>query len=364
MTLHAPAPTSRVGHRDVASRGPLITNLLPVEFGFDSFRVWKRSVEAGEDLRSLRESIRTDWYVYWDRGEIYLLPLSDAAPVLPNTNLVELEVDGSFRLLARLVEDALARRFPRYEPTRQHPFTFVGRQGEIVGDLTKSLGLKHPLLGEFQIWPRYTFAARVIESQDGSPFIAIAVRLATHWVISADLDDLASAGVDIGGLYVVRRDAEPTQRRLVGRAASIGSGRIELSEGMEGVTSIATSKVMLEGRKDAFTRCLKYLLGERDYERLENRRDKRFGELLGGPPLLETVKYVSSTLAERPLELAVGLTCSVREPFVMTKSPGSKTVSSASRLYYCSVASSSTRAKSHLISEKRSFSSLSSRSSC
>ena len=335
MALRAPASASRVGHRVLAGRGSLTTNLLPVDFDFDSFRVWKRSVEEGEDLRSLRESIRTDWYVYWDCGEVYLLPLSDAAAALPNTCVVELEVNRSLRLLARLVEDALVRRFPRYEPTREHPFTFLGHQGEIMGGLSQSLGLKHPLLAEFEIWPKYTFDARIIEVQHGSPFIAIAVDLATRWRITADLDDLADAGVDITGLYVVRRDPEPAERRLVGRVASIGSGRIELSESMEGITSINTSDVMLEGRKDAFTRCLKHLLGARDYARYDNCRDKRVGDLLGGPPLLDKVRHVAATLAERPLDLAVGLSCVVREPFLMTNSSRSKTVTAVNHLDYC-----------------------------
>lgn len=335
MALQAPAQASRVRNRNVPSRGSLTTNLLPVEFGFDSFRAWNRRAEAGEDMRRLRESVLTDWYVHWDGGEIYLLPVSDTAPTLPGTDLIELEVDGSLRLLTGLVEDALARRFPRYEPIRRHPFSFVGHQGEIVGDVNKSLGLGHHLLAGFEIWPRYTLNARIIEIQRGSPFIAIAVDLGTRWLITADLDELVRAGVDISGLYVVRRNPGPEQRRLVGRVASIGSGRIELSESFEEMNSITTSAVMLEGRKESFARCLKHLLGPRDYERWDRCRDDRMGDLLGGRALLERVRFVASQLAAAPLELAVGLTCSIREPFVVEKASRSSSITSASRLSYC-----------------------------
>lgn len=342
MALRTPAPASLIGHRDVAGGGSLTTNLLQLEFSFDSFRVWKRPVRHGEDLRSLRASLHTDWYVYWDHGEVYMLrlsdydpALSDDDPALANTSVAELRVDQSLRLLSRLVEDALSRRFPTYEPIREHPFTFLAHKGELMGDLVTSLRLENPLLSGFEIWPKYMLDARIIETEHNSPFVAIAVDLATRWAITTDIDALVGAGVEIRGLHAIRRDPAPGQRRLVGRIASVGAGRIELDASMDEITSIDISEVMLEGRKEAFARCLKHLLGAQDYMRYDTGRDKRMGDLLGGPPLLQEVRRVASILAEHPLELAIGLSCSVREPFRMTNSPGRKSVVAARHLDYC-----------------------------
>ena len=318
-----------------AGRGTLTTNLLPITFHFDSFRVQKRRVREGEDLRSVRESYRGDWYVYWDKGELYMVRLSDEAPASPGTREAMLRTDESLQLLARLVTDALARRFPSYEPIQEHPFRFLSHNVELMGELSSSLGLNHPLLEGFEIHQKYTFDPRIIEMQHGSARIAIAVDLATHWAITADLDALVDAGVDLRGLYVVRRDPLPRQRRLVGRVASAGAGRVNLSESMDKCGSIDSSEVMLEGRKDAFARCLKHLLGDSDYSRYDTVREHRTGDLLGGRALLDEVRRVSTILAEPALELGSGLSCTVGSPLSMRGSNRGESVRTVKQLDYC-----------------------------
>ena len=317
-----------------AGRGTLTTNLLPIRFHFDSFRVQQRRVQEGENLRAVRESFRGDWYVYWDKGELYMVGLSDKAPPPPGTREAMLRTDGSLQLLARLVTDALARRFPSYEPIQQHPFRFLSHHVEMMGELSTSLGLTHPLLDGFEIHPKYTFDPRIIEMQRGSAHIAIAVDLATHWAITADLDALVHAGVDLRGLYVVRRNPLPHQRRLVGRVASAGAGRVNLSESMDECGSIDSSEVMLEGRKDAFARCLKHLLGDSDYSRYDTAREHRTGDLLGGRALLDEVRRVSTILAEPTLELGSGLSCTVGSPLSIRASDHGESVRTAKQLDY------------------------------
>ncbi|MGI8700209.1 MAG: hypothetical protein ACR2JU_03230 [Nocardioidaceae bacterium] len=312
----------------------LTANLLPVEFAFDSLEVWSSPLLEDDDLAAIRESSRGISHVQWDGGQLYTLPLAADAPMPADAKLVELRVVESLRFLARLVTDALVRRFPTYEPIRSKPFTFLGHKMELMRDAAKALGLEQPLLSEFRIWPKYSLDGRIMELRSGSPFIAVAVDVATRWEIKADVEALTEAGVNLGGLYVVRRQPDPDQRRLAGRVASISAGRVELSESTDGATSIDAGKVMLEGRKDAFARCLKPLLGA-SYARYDSYRDKRMGELLGGRPLLEEIRRVSTILAERPLELAHGLACSVGEPLRVTNSPNYKSVVVARQLDYC-----------------------------
>lgn len=314
--------------------GSLTGNLLPVGFPFDSLSVWSRPVREDEDLAAIREFNRGLCHVQWDDGQLYTLPLTAHAPEPTYGKLIELKVDESLRFLARLVTDALVRRFPAYEPIRTRPFVFLSHNVELMRDAPKALGLNYPLLSEFRIWPKYSFDGRIMELRAGRPFIAVTVDLRTRWEIAADVDALAQAGVDLGGLYVVRREPDPDQRRLVGRIAGISAGRVELSEGTDGATSIGVGDVMLEGRRDAFARCLKSLLGA-NYDRYESYRDQRTGELLAGPPLLEEVRRVARVLAERPLELARGLSCSVGEPQRLTNFPGYKSVVVARQLDYC-----------------------------
>ena len=318
-----------------AGRGTLVINLLPITFHFNSFGVQTRRVREGEDLRSVRESYRGDWYVFWDSGDLYMVPLSDAAPAPTGTRAAVLETDQALRLLARLITNGLVRRFPSYEPIQEHPFRFLSHRVELVSELSSSLGLTHPLVSGFQIHPKYTLSTRLIEMERDSPFVAIAVSLATHWAITADIEELVDTGIDLGGLYVVRRNPDPGERRLVGRVASISSGRVQLSESMDSLQTIASSEVMLEGRREAFGRCLRHLLGERDYSRYDSAQRHRTGHLLGGRPLLDEIRRVSTVLAESPLELGAGLSCTVGSPLSIRGTTHSKSVRAAKQLEYC-----------------------------
>lgn len=315
--------------------GSLVLNVLPIAFPFESLSVWSRRAEEGEDLAALREANRAVWHVQWDAGSVYTLPLHEDAPRPPGAQLVELQVHDSLRLLARLVTDSLVRRFPTYQPLRKKPFTFLGHKGELMRGVGDSLGLAHALLPEFRIWPKYSLDGRIVEVQRQSAFVAVAVELSTRWEITASLQGLVEAGVDLGGLYVVRRDPDPDQRRLVGRVASVAGGRVELSESLSDATSVDVDDVMLEGRRESFSRCLKRLLGTSSYARYDAYRDKGIGELLGGRPLLDEVRRVAKVLGERPLELAPGLTCSVGEPLPLTNTSEYKSVVVARQLDYC-----------------------------
>lgn len=312
----------------------LITNVLPVRFGFESIDLLTRAIVEGEELGALRDSLAPDWSVQWEGGKVYFLRLADGHAGLPDALPTALAVGDNLRLLARLTTDALVRRFPTYEPLRRKPFTFVGRKHELMEDVGKALGVEHPLLHDFHIWPKYSFDARVVEVVAGSPFVGVTVDLATRWEITADLEELQRAGIDLTGLFVVRRNPDPELRPLVGRIGTVHDGVVKLSESTTETESVPASSVMLEGRREAFARCLRRLLGVK-FSRYEEHRDKKVGELLGGPPLLAEIERVGSVLGEQPIELAQGLTCSVDAPLRITNSPDYRSIVSTRQLDYC-----------------------------
>jgi len=77
-----------------------------------------------------------------------------------------------------------------------------------------------------------------------------------QWDTTADLNALVAAGVDVARLYVVRRDPEPGERRLVGRMKAISGARVQLSESHGDLTSIGTADVYLEPSRATFAGCL------------------------------------------------------------------------------------------------------------
>jgi hypothetical protein len=312
----------------------LTTNILPVHFEADTLEVWSRNVGENENLKLLRESLSSQWSVQWQRGAVYFLPLSLDLPQPHGTSQSTLKVTEHLRLVARLTTDALVRRFSTYEPLRRKPFIFLGRKQELMSDASRVIGVQHPLLSDFRIWPKYTLDARILEVRTDFPFIGITVDLATRWEIVSDLESLQESGVDLKGLFVVRRNPDADQRSLVGRIAEIRSEVVTLSDSVGESATIDAESVMLEGRRDAFVRCLQHLLGNK-YRQYEDYRDRRMGELLGGPPLFDEISRVGQILSEKPLELASGFSCTVGTPLSIQNTNSYKSVVVARQLDYC-----------------------------
>ena len=205
--------------------------------------------------------------------------------------------------MARLTTEALVRSFPDYEPLRRKPFTFLGRRQQLLASAAQDLGIDHPLLADFRIWPKYSLDARVLEVRPCAPFVGITIDLATRWEVVSELEALQGAGVDLAGMFVVRRVPDPGQRRLVGRIASLRGGQVELSESTNEATAVDPKSVMLEGRREVVSRCLRALLGAH-FRRLDEYRDKQMGHLLDGPALTREVARVGQVLSRQPLQLA------------------------------------------------------------
>jgi hypothetical protein len=316
--------------------GPLVltSNVLPVDFATEKFTAWARPLADDEDLRALREAAAPRWSVQVERGTAFFVPLTEDADAVAGTDESELKIADNLHLFARLTTEALMRRFPTYEPLRRKPFVFLGRKQQLMHDAGHILGIDHPLLADFHIWPKYSLDARVVEIRADEPFVGITVDLATRWEIATELEALQEAGIDLTGLFIVRREPDDDRRPLLGRIATVRDGRVQLSESTSDSTNVDAASAMLEGRRDAFSRCLKPFLGSK-YQRYEELRDQRMAELLGGPPLLEEVARVARILADRPLELARGLACSVSAPLKIINSTEYKSVVAARHLDYC-----------------------------
>jgi len=108
------------------------------------------------------------------------------------------------------------------------------------------------------------------------------MSVAMQWEISASLADLAKQSVQLEGLYVVLKQPQPGERRLIGRIKSLNQGNVELDESMDGRTSVGADLVRLEGSKFSFKRCLSGLLGTR-YRDFEAQRDIWEARFTSGP---------------------------------------------------------------------------------
>jgi hypothetical protein len=126
-----------------------------------------------------------------------------------------------------------------------------------------------------------------------------------RYEISAELPQLQKAGMDLRGLYVVRRRAQRGERRLMGRIERLDGCRVLLSEAVD-ESSIAAADVQLEGSLENFSRCLRTLLGDR-YAALHNAIDDVEARFRLGPDFDKIVDRMGAFLRRKsPISLAPG----------------------------------------------------------
>jgi hypothetical protein len=315
-------------------RGRATIRLNGFRVGFDvaEFEVYERARSEDIDLRSEREA-HPGWKLYADRDAILTVRLSRDAPEPPG-RLAKRQVDQSLSFLKWLVGEALPSTLRRYEPVRLHPFTFVGKHRDLVAEVAAKLGSVGSQLDGFTIRPRYTLDPRLISLRGEDTCVALFVKIGTRWGIDRPLMELADAGVDLRGLYVVRRRHEPGQRRLVGRIDGFADGMVDLADTFEGPTQVRADEVGLEGSTQSFARCLQRLLGNK-YERFEALRSDRVGDLLAPAAIDEEVDRVGAHFANRPLELADGLQATIGERLEVAKRGRPPNVTELRRVQYC-----------------------------
>ncbi len=206
-------------------------NGFRLDFSSPTFTAYQQAMPDNRHLRPLKEHLGTGWFLYWDEGTVFGLPREEGASHFGEE--VGLATDQHLKLLAARIEDVLPNQFPEYRAFRQRPFTFLGRKDELVSRVKPELGTRPALLDCFKIRPKFELDARLMELQDGAAFIGLFMQVRMRWEILASLDSLAAAGVDLGGLYVVRREVSPDQRRAVGRIDRLLDGAVHLSESFD-----------------------------------------------------------------------------------------------------------------------------------
>lgn len=168
-----------------------------------------------------------------------------------------------------------------------------------------------------------------MELQDGAAFIGLFMQVRMRWESLASLDALAAAGVDLGGLYVVRREPSPDQRRAVGRIDRLVDGTVHRSESFDDMTTVPINEVWLEGSKASFTRCLKTIL-KSEYQHFDEEREREEAAFTTGPALEGLLTRMEGFLQQKsPLVLAPDLECTVAGRIRISSTPDYQSVVNA-----------------------------------
>lgn len=312
----------------------IFLNGFKVELSAPTVRAYVQDVMESRELKDIRERLKDSWFLYWRDGKVYALPR------LPHPGQQfgkpqDLQCNEHFWFVAARIADVLPEKFPNYNAFRRRPFTFLGRKDELVQRIGENVGGIHPLTKYFKIRPKFELDAKLVELREGELFIGLFMEAGTRWDITAPLPALEEAGVDLHGMYVVRRKPLPGQRRLLGRVARLIGGEVELLESYDEMMSAAVGDVWLEGSRASFARCLKKLLGGK-YTAFEEERHRQEANIFTGPALLSLLDRMNGFLRKAsPIELGGGLSCSVTERIAVRNSPDYKSVYEAPPVWYC-----------------------------
>lgn len=294
----------------------LVLNALAVSFGPDLIDVREKPFHSTKEVRELRRSFGDDWFFYYKGEHTYALPRRGE----PTSTFGEpgtLRIAEHLQLARLLLEDALPAVFKDYKPLYLRPLAIPWPRADQdrVAAAASKLGLRHPLLSHFTVRSKLEIAPRLLSPEEGVTKVAVFLELSSRWEISAPLADLVAKGVDLRGLCVVRPEPGPEERRLVGRLARLEGDKAVLAESFDGTESLPAERVRLEGRKEAFARCLTALLGKESWSSLEEELRTRSDWEGTGPRLLERYKPIASFLRNQsPIQLPGGIVANVGNP--------------------------------------------------
>jgi hypothetical protein len=318
----------------VADQRRLALNGFQVEVNPDAFSAYQRDLMDPSEVAPARLAAGDAWSLWPAGGVLYGVPRVEGAVVPDGMVETKLTVSENLGLVAYLVNQALPGAVPGYRAFRQRPFQFLGRRREFVAEIVRRLGHAPAIMSGFLIRPRYSLEARVVTPFEDS-FIGLFVTLSTRYDITAELHELAAAGVNLAGLDVVRRVPVPGQRRLLGRIDRLAGSDVRLSESFDQATRIPAAEVAVEGSKEVFTGCLRQLLGDR-YDAFETHRATLEGQLLGGPGIAAMLTDMGRFLSDLPsITLGADLRCRIGEQLTVGNTAKHRSVYRAPAVSYC-----------------------------
>jgi Piwi domain len=295
---------------------PLRLNAYALRFSAPQFTAFRYALPNPQDLSELRDRVKADWFVYWREGTAWGLPRLDHPKItFGKPQPLDVHSYEGLTLLGARTSQQLQDFLPRYEPLsgRGRGFRFVAQNTELVTQITKNWSGVPPLLCDFEIRPRFNCETRLIELQEQALRAVLLVDISMRWEIHADLEALAKAGVDLTGLYVVRREPIPGQRRLLGQVKRVQNGEVYFAESYENIASVSARDVRLEPGKQSFVRSLTTLLGNRG-DRFWQEYDYLEADYLGGNGFDACLKRLAPTLSKhKGIYLAPGISVAVGE---------------------------------------------------
>lgn len=309
-------------------------NGFRVKLSAQSFSTHIKEMPRNQDVGPLREALNDEWFLHWREGFLYGIAKVDS----PQKKFGKKQViacSSNLQIVRSRIANLLPDLFSRYKPLKQKPFTFLAQKKELVSEINQVIKGLPDIVHSFKIFPKYILEPKIFSLNDDEADIGLFLRLKTSWQIRATLSSLQNEGVDLEGLYVVRRHPKPGQRRLVGRIERLFQQKVYLSESFDELDFINEDDVWIEGSNASFSRCLKAILGYQ-YEDFKSVRTERESQLLTGPALDKTLSEMQTFLVRKsPMRIAPDLDGTVSERIEVVNTEEYRSIITAPTVEYC-----------------------------
>jgi len=309
--------------RSMPQLRPLFTNGFKVELP-ETIDVIVREFPHPGEIKAERQRLNGFWFVHWVGGKLHHLRLRSGGPNVEGA-VKPLRVTEHPWLLRARIDDVIGDAVSQYEPIRVRPFTFLAQKAELIKPASAAANVSHALLGGFRVTPRFVLNAKVYESSDGVAGLGVFVNVGMHYDIDVPLSGFQAANIDLAGMYVVRRDPEKGQRRLVGRIGYLAGTQAHLSEATD-ADVVPMDSIKLEGSRENVARCLTSLLGAARYKGLMNALDDEQAAYRLGPDFDGVVGKMGTYLAKTSLPIAQGVEAKITDRIVLTNDDTTRSV--------------------------------------
>ena len=272
-------------------RDGVVLNAVRVGFSAESFTLHVERGTGG-DQKDREEEVGEEWLLRRRGADLHGIARVPN-PSAPFGEPASVPVQENLLILASRLAELVADHFEDRDTVDGRDLSFLGK--DLLKDALDQVRAPAVAYG-FSVRTRFDFETRLIDPNNESVFVALVLRQRTKWDADVDLGKLEAAGVDLQGLYVVRREVGEDESRVAGRIDRLEGGRVVLSDSPDGLDSIAVSAVTLEPRRDAFARVMGRVLNASQQSKLEKRMDELQGKELDGKAVVRVLEQTRNHL--------------------------------------------------------------------
>lgn len=300
-------------------------NFLQVALSADQFSAGILPFETSDQLHVLRTDYSATHVIQRHENNIVCIPLASDVLVLGEPSIVH--VSDAPYLVCKLIREAILRLLEEwgFTFTDFDPPSFVNRSPN-SDMLARAVGTANAIkVKQAHVYPRYSFAPRVLLPFTGPPLFGIQIDGGTRYELDCSVAQLMKLGLDPTGLYVraKRQDNQPinshrdpsTYLHLVGCVRRALNNQLLLEDSPE-LAELQADQAWLEANLQNIETYLR-LAGITDVNGVLDRLKKMVYSVVGAQGLLDQFgKQVAWLQKKGNIPLAWGLSCTIGEPLV------------------------------------------------